>query len=40
MTATFTIGNNSNPFKTLQRIFGGAPRDTAPVGSNLKTGNQ
>jgi lipopolysaccharide assembly outer membrane protein LptD (OstA) len=39
LTATFSIGKNSNPFKTLQRIFGGgSPRDTAPVGSNL-TGN-
>ena len=35
LTATFSIGKNSNPFKTLQRIFGGgSPRDTAPVGSN------
>ncbi len=39
LTATFTIGKNSNPFKTLQRIFGGgAPRDTTPVGASL-TGN-
>ena len=38
LTATFTIGKNSNPFKTLQRLFGGTPRDTAPVGANL-TGN-
>lgn len=38
LTATFTIGKNSNPFKTLQRIFGGTPRDTTPVGASL-TGN-
>ena len=39
LTATFTIGKNSNPFTTLQRIFGGAgQRDTTPVGANL-TGN-
>ncbi|MBK5186871.1 MAG: LPS-assembly protein LptD [Gemmatimonadaceae bacterium] len=39
LTATFSIGKNSNPFKTLQRIFGGgAPRDTAPVGENLSGG--
>ena len=39
LTATFSIGKNSNPFKTLQRLFGGgSPRDTAPVGANL-TGN-
>ncbi|MEO6208481.1 MAG: putative LPS assembly protein LptD [Gemmatimonadaceae bacterium] len=35
MTATFTIGKNSNPFKTLRRIFGSARPDTAPVGANL-----
>ena len=35
LTATFTIGKNSNPFKTLQRIFGGAQADTTPVGANL-----
>jgi len=35
-TATFTIGKKSNPFATLQRIFGRtAPVDTNPVGSNL-----
>ena len=39
LTATFTIGKNSNPFRTLQRIFGGGvPRDTIPVGASL-TGN-
>ncbi|MEO8880292.1 MAG: putative LPS assembly protein LptD [Gemmatimonadaceae bacterium] len=38
MTATFTIGKNSNPFKTLRRLFGGTQPDTAPVGANL-TGN-
>ena len=38
LTATFTVGKNSNPFKTLQRIFGGTPRDTMPVGASL-TGN-
>ncbi|MDB4909294.1 MAG: hypothetical protein JWO39_117, partial [Gemmatimonadetes bacterium] len=35
MTATFSIGKNSNPFRTLQRIFGGAvPPDTIPTGAN------
>jgi lipopolysaccharide assembly outer membrane protein LptD (OstA) len=35
LTATFSIGKNSNPFRTLQRIFGGAvPPDTIPTGAN------
>jgi lipopolysaccharide assembly outer membrane protein LptD (OstA) len=35
MTATFSIGKNSNPFRTLQRIFGSAvPPDTIPTGAN------
>jgi hypothetical protein len=39
MTASFSIGKNSNPFRTLQRIFGGAaPADTSPTGSNLRGG--
>ncbi|MEP7065475.1 MAG: hypothetical protein ABI889_05535 [Gemmatimonadota bacterium] len=37
LTATFSIGKNSNPFKTLQRIFGGGGEpDTTPVGANLR----
>jgi lipopolysaccharide assembly outer membrane protein LptD (OstA) len=36
MSATFTLGRNSNPFATLQRIFGRAvPPDTLPAGANL-----
>ena len=40
MTATFTVGKNSNPFTTLQKLFGHTVTpDTAPVGSNLNNGN-
>jgi hypothetical protein len=39
LSATFTIGKKSNPFATLQRLFGRAvPPDTIPTGANL-TGN-
>jgi lipopolysaccharide assembly outer membrane protein LptD (OstA) len=40
LTATFSIGKNSNPFRTLQRIFGGAaPPDTIPTGANFSGNN-